>query len=332
MRRLSVSAVASILLVGHSGFAQRANLTPGPRSQPILVYDDRERRVLLFDGAYPSSPGAQRGLTELWTWTGTEWLALPDTGPTARYASAAAFDSRRGRIVSFSGRVGREERITPDTWEWNGSYWSQMSDTSAGARDHHSMIFDAARGNTVMFGGGVYPRRPGPWPTDTWTWDGNEWKLAAASGPTGRAVTSLVYDSRRKQVVMFGGVGAPEGTDRRQPSFGDTWLWEGSAWRLASSEGPEPRNRHAMAFDARAGLTLLYGGSVGRRQFADMWKWDGQRWIEIRLTGETPGPRELHSMVYDATRDRTILYGGNSAGKVLDDTWEWDGARWRRTN
>jgi hypothetical protein len=85
-----------------------------------------------------------------------------------------------------------------------------------------------------------------------------------------------------------------------------------------------------MAFDSRAGVTLLYGGSVGPRQFADMWKWDGERWFEIRLTGLTPGPRELHSMVYNAARDRTILYGGNSAGKVLDDTWEWDGARWRR--
>jgi hypothetical protein len=205
-----------------------------------------------------------------------------------------------------------------------------MSDTSAGARDHHAMVFDGARGNTVMFGGGLFPRKPGPWPTDTWTWDGNRWTRAATDGPAGRAVTSLVYDSRRKQVVMFGGVGAPEGVARNQASFGDTWVWEGSAWHQVSTEGPEPRNRHAMAFDSRAGVTLLYGGSVGPRQFADMWKWDGERWFEIRLTGLTPGPRELHSMVYNAARDRTILYGGNSAGKVLDDTWEWDGARWRR--
>jgi hypothetical protein len=204
-----------------------------------------------------------------------------------------------------------------------------MGDTSAGARDHHSMVFDAARGNTIMFGGGLFPRRPGAWPTDTWTWDGNAWKRAATDGPIGRAVTSLVYDSRRKQVVMFGGVGAPEGAERTQRSFGETWVWEGSTWRQVSSEGPEPRNRHAMAFDARAGVALLYGGSVGQRQFADMWQWDGQRWSEIRLTGETPGPRELHSMVYDAARDRTILYGGNSKGRVLDDTWEWDGTRWR---
>jgi hypothetical protein len=288
--------------------------------------------VLLFDGAYPSSPAAQRGQTEIWAWTGAEWKALSGSGPTARYASAAAFDSRRGSIVSFSGRVGRDERITPDTWEWNGTVWHQVSDTSAGARDHHSMVFDAARRNTVLFGGGPFPRRPGPWPTDTWTWDGAQWKQVATDGPTGRAVTSLVYDSRRRQVVMFGGVGAPEGAERRQASFGDTWVWEGSAWRQVSSEGPAPRNRHAMAFDARAGVTLLYGGSVEQRQFADMWKWDGHRWTEIRLTGETPGPRELHSMAYDAARDRTILYGGNSAGKVLDDTWEWDGARWRRMN
>ena len=322
-------AIASALLLA-SLAASQGSLTPGPRSQPILLYDDRERRVLLFDGAYPSSPGAQRGFTEVWTWTGKDWRALPGKGSAPRYASAAAFDSRRGRVVSFSGRVGPNEHITRDTWEWDGQEWRQMSDTSAGARDHHAMVFDAARGNSILFGGGLFPRRSGPWATDTWTWDGNQWSRAATHGPTGRAVTSLVYDSRRKQVVLFGGVGAPEGVERKQASFGDTWVWEGTAWRQVSTEGPEARNRHAMAFDTRAGVALLYGGSIGQRQYADMWKWDGERWSPIRLTGATPGLRELHSMVYDAARDRTILYGGNSAGKVLDDTWEWDGARWRR--
>ena len=119
-----------------------------------------------------------------------------------------------------------------------------------------------------MFGGGLYPRRPGAWATDTWTWDGTRWKRAATEGPLGRAVPSMVYDSRRSQVVLFGGVGAPEGPERRQPSFGDTWVWEGSTWRQVSNDGPPARNRHAMAFDSRAGVTLLYGGSVDRRQFA----------------------------------------------------------------
>jgi hypothetical protein len=86
-----------------------------------------------------------------------------------------------------------------------------------------------------------------------------------------------------------------------------------------------------MAFDVRAGVTLLYGGSTdGRDGLADMWRWDGRRWSEIPLTGPTPGRRALHAMAYDAARGRTVLFGGNGDGRVLDDTWEWDGARWHR--
>ena len=85
MLRHFAPAIASTLLLVGFGPGQ-PSLTPGPRSQPILVYDDRERRVLLFDGAYPSSPAAQRHYTEIWTWNGAE-------------------------------------RITPDTWEWDGSLW-----------------------------------------------------------------------------------------------------------------------------------------------------------------------------------------------------------------
>jgi hypothetical protein len=143
-------------------------------------------------------------------------------------------------------------------------------------------------------------------------------------------MTAMVYDSKRQQVVLFGGVGMPEGPDRLQPSFADTWVWEATKWRKVADVGPPARNRHAMAFDSRAGVVLLYGGGINRTQFADMWQWDGRNWTAIPLTGRTPGPRELHSMVYDPARGRTVLYGGNSAGKVLDDTWEWDGEKWHQ--
>ena len=95
--------------------------------------------------------------------------------------------------------------------------------------------------------------------------------------------------------------------------------------------GPPARARHALAFDRRAGVVLLYGGSRDGRQFDDLWQWDGVRWTEIKLTGPTPGKRDLHVMAYDAARGKTVLYGGTGA-KVMDDTWEWDGRQWRQIN
>jgi hypothetical protein len=180
-----------------------------------------------------------------------------------------------------------------------------------------------------MFGGGPFPRRPGPWATDTWEWDGTRWTRVATAGPAGR-VAAMVYDAPRQRIVMFGGVGAPPGQGQPQPNYGDTWAWDGRSWTLLATDGPAPRDRHAMALDSRKGVILLYGGGTSAGQFDDMWQWDGVRWTRIPLTGPTPGKRSLHAMGYDAARGRTVLYGGNSEGRVLDDTWEWDGRSWKR--
>jgi hypothetical protein len=35
-------------------------------------------------------------------------------------------DSRRKRIVSYGGRVGKKEEIKGDTWEWDGKNWQRI--------------------------------------------------------------------------------------------------------------------------------------------------------------------------------------------------------------
>ena len=133
----------------------------------------------------------------------------------------------------------------------------------------------------------------------------------------------------RHQVVLFGGVSAPAGSNGSQTFFGDTWIWQAGKWRLAVESGPRGRYAHGMVFDERASVVLLYGAAAAHRDapLADMWQWNGERWTEIALTGPTPGHRYQPVMVYDRARQRTVLYGGIGAEP---DTWEWDGRRWRR--
>jgi hypothetical protein len=290
---------------------------PGPRQAHVLVYDERHRRIVL------------PAFREVWGWDGTRWEMLPGSAAKLRDLSAAAYDSRRGRIVSFGGRVRGTAVVVADTWEWDGADWRSQSDRSAEPRDHHVMAYDAARARVVMFGGSTFPR-PEVSPSDTWEWDGKQWTRAAVSGPAGR-ITSLAYDARRRQVVLFGGLGDATTSGGGREYYGDTWVWDGHAWKKASETGPSPRSGHALAFDQRAGVVLLYGGFNARREYlADMWQWDGAQWTEIPLTGETPGRRTTHAMAYDPHRDRTVLYGGNVGREVFDDTWEWTGTRWTR--
>jgi hypothetical protein len=46
----------------------------------------------------------------------------------------------------------------------------------------------------------------------------------------------MVFDDRRKELVLFGGQGDAPLPGQPQSVFGDTWLWNGRAWRRASVE------------------------------------------------------------------------------------------------
>lgn len=163
---------------------------------------------------------------------------------------------------------------------------------------------------------------------DTWEWDGKRWTQVATMGPSSRGRSAMVYDEKRREMVLFGGGGSE--------ILGDTWLWNGKEWREASVAGPPGRYAQAMAYDAHRGVVVLYGGSSAyrpARYLTDMWEWDGEKWSEIKMPAVNPGIRYSPGMAYDRNRRRIVLYGGiqqEDGGEphYVFDTWEWDGRRW----
>ena len=331
------TALLAVFPVGEA--VERAQTLPGPRIGHSLVYDIDARAVVLLDGyswiravTLIEPPPA----TEVWQWNGGAWNRRTHAaGPASRTMGRAVFDAARKRIVWYGGRVGRSETPSSETWEWDSTAWGRIADASAGPNVHIEMAYDAARNKTIRFGGALRNGNGFEWPTDTWEWNGAAWTRIATNGPPGRAAANMVYDSRRQEIVLFGGQGAAPGQGQEQPVFGDTWIWNGHSWRLASREGPPARAFHAMAFDERAGVVLIHGGNFREQVFDDMWAWDGTRWTAIRPRGVGPGARRLHAMTYDAARDRTVMYGGagprpGGGTDVFSDTWEWSGAEWTR--
>lgn len=301
-------------------------MSPGARLGHAMAYDERLRRVVLADGAWPQDSAGG----DLWSWSGTAWERIGADGPRGLSMGAIAFDARRERIVSYGGvRAGQ---ATAQLVEWEGAR-PVLRDTTAGARFHHAIAWDASRSCLVMYGGAVGRT----WDGDTWEWDGARWHRLSVPGPGPRAAFRMVYDSRRREVVLFGGAGPPRTDGAPQEYFGDTWVWNGVSWRKASDAGPAGRRDYSMAYDRRQGVVLLYGGASGSgaatERYADMWKWDDGRWVEIPLAMPNPGHRYVSAMAYDAARDRTVLYGGYGCPEpqncgVLGDSWEWNGSRW----
>jgi hypothetical protein len=223
---------------------------PSARHGLAMAYDSSRARVALFGGA-----SASVLLADTWTWDGTEWTQVADTGPDARTGHGIAFDAVRQHVVLFGGRTN--SGLVRDTWAWNGAEWTQLQDVGPRARVGHVMAFDASAGRVVLFGGAA---DGGAGLNDTWAWNGSAWTEVADTGPEPRVDAAVVGGAA---LVLFGGVNsidpALSAADRR--IFGDSWRWEGSAWTMVQDIGPLPRWGHGMALRSEAGRITLFGGA-----------------------------------------------------------------------
>jgi hypothetical protein len=107
-------------------------------------------------------------------------------------------------------------------------------------------------------------------------------EIASHQSPGPRFGHEMVYDEARGVTILFGGFGQ-DGIPK-----GDTWLWDGEAWQLATTDGPSPRKWAAAAYDSRRAVVVLHGGREGEGRsglsLSDTWIWDGHNWTDARHT------------------------------------------------
>jgi hypothetical protein len=195
--------------------------------------------------------------------------------------------------------------------------WNRLDVDGPSPRHSHAMVYDSARNEIVLFGGLDGNTRDSMLYGDTWAWNGTEWNKLADTGPSPRMGHTMIYDSKRDVIVLFGG---------NDGSFmNDTWEWDGTEWSLVSENGPSPRSRHAMAYDVNREVVVIFGGIP--REPDDTWEWDGNEWSRVGDCG--PIGRSRASMTFDIARDVVTLFGGRlHDGKALGDTWTWNGVEW----
>jgi hypothetical protein len=252
---------------GRSGWSRLSRSGPPARTFAAVAYDARRDRFVLFGGnrvLFGDGGTADTLLGDHWEWDGRRWHQIAGPLPPSRTESATAFDPARNRLILFGGwrwADGARVRLD-DLWEFDGRSWTQLEGTRPAARSGHAMAWDPISRRIIMVGGNG-PRR------DVWALDGSGWE-PIADLPRPLFNPALAFDRARRQFVLFGGW-----TGKKRVA--ETWLFNGSQWRLWQGPGPDARN-HSLLVPAGDGSRLiLVGGHDGDRVFADQWEWAG-RW------------------------------------------------------
>ena len=244
------------------------------------------------------------------------------TLPTPLHGEALAWDDVRDRLVLFGGRD--PGGWLAGTWEWDGLAWRQTVDASSSppVRAGHALAFDPDRKRIVLYGGMTSP--PATSLCDTWEYDGSRWTRLRHDACTDQRSrnTSLVFDSRRRQLLLLDGPAI--GGDEARP--GRLWAWQQHQWRLVDGHGPRRIGFSQAAFDDKRGVLVvpvLFGGPD-----AGVWEWDGTTWTHMRPPG--PTVRQTYALAWDSRAQRVLLRGGQGGtrGPYLADQWTWSGTEW----
>jgi N-acetylneuraminic acid mutarotase len=185
---------------------------------------------------------------------------------------------------------------------------------SPAARFETRMVWDTAIHHAVLFGGltSVDSGTKVAYELgDTWEWTGSRWiERFPAHSPSARAAESMVFDSKRNRVVIFGG-------RLGKLNLNDTWSYDGNDWtQITTATAPSVREIAGAAYDSDRDRIVLFGGNVQtytndgktltETPLKDTWEFDGTNWRQILSDGPAVSKPIL---VYDPVRKQTIMIG-----------------------
>jgi hypothetical protein len=287
-------------LAGGDPWTQLAPGGPSPlrRINQSMILNPREDHLVIFGGFYfaPLNDLTALALSPL-VW----WFPATPSGPqpSPRYGQSAVYDPLRHRMLVIGG-FG--DACLNDVWEYrlpgNGT-WTQLnpSGTPMPPRMQHAAVYDPVRDRVLVFGGDggtflndVWELRLGGTPT---------WNEIVPSGalPGGRREHTMVYDSKRDRLLVFGGFNyGVRSNDVWALSLGDPPVW---TQLYSTTVPPRARMEHAAVYDPIRDRMIVLGGDVGTNQFSrELW---------TLAFPDAPTPTQVSFEGADVSADRVRL-------------------------
>jgi len=301
--------------------------TPNRVSQVLAFH--RKRKKVVYVGSYYTQSMVPK--LDTWEWDGKKWMEMNPAHPPnfpswSKWAvpHSAAWYPSEGKVALITG---------DGLFFWDGSDWRKAQSSwtpppGAGLSSDRRYLY--------AFGGlppNSYHESDG-----FWYWDGKGWHAIPKQKvwPPPRRSPQLVWDARRKRLVLFGGEkrSDPSGPDGDW-AMTDLWEWDGKKWeRKLSGEVMPWRMGCQLAYDSGRRRMVAWLGRLKNSNVIEpsrTWEWDGLGWTLREPAHQPPTPLDSVWLTYDAARKKTVLFGGLwNAAQYLNQTWEWDGKDWTR--
>jgi hypothetical protein len=319
---------------------------PGTRSQASAIYDASTDQMIMFGGQHaPTSidfndTWAVKNViaTSSATAVNLNWVKVNVSGtlPSLRFGHSAVYNASSNRMIVFGGGTGFPGPCVNDLWVLknpNGvggnPTWTKLSPTGTlpPVREGHTAVYNATANTMTVFGGTdcagnyysdvwVLTNADGASGTPAWS------QLTPSGGPSERAQSSAIYDSKNNVMTIFGGVSTGKTvyndvwTLSHANGTGGTPVW---AQFRPSGTAPTARSGQSAIYDATNNRMVIHGGvnSAGASR-NDTWILTNANGIGgtpawSQLTPAVAGPyRASHTAIYDAASNEMVIFGGDS--------------------
>ena len=255
------------------------------------------------------------------------WSAVPP--PFARRNHSAVYDSIRDQMIVFGGSPYNNE-----TWVFSladPARWTLLSFAEPSPQPRfgeQALIYDSVGDRLVMLG--CFGLELKVWVAERV--ENTTWLELSPLGdpPSRRADYSAIYDTRRNQIVLFGGYGRGFGN---VGFLNDVWilsLGENPKWIELTPQGELPKERAytTAIYDPVRDRMVLHGGwETKNGPYEETWALklgSNPAWVRLLPEGTIP-PGIRGQALYDPVRDRMLLSGGGIyPDPAFKEVWSLD--------
>ncbi|MCC7509250.1 MAG: choice-of-anchor D domain-containing protein [Planctomycetes bacterium] len=294
------------------------------------AWDPARDEVLFYGGINPSALNTPRisvlDVSGAPAWQDSVGTTADSAGPEGRWGAVAGFDTSNDRVVLWGGKdhvayyggIWALDRSAP-----NGEWARVIGGGAAPAAAVYSARATDLAGNRMFIHGGNIAS--GGRTSELWSLNlaTGAWTQWPGVGPAARDQHSMIYDSIRNRVLVYGG---------RTPGIvGDVWAYDLGAmsWSLVTPlAGPAPvaRYAHGAAYDSTNDRMVIVAGRSSTTTLNDVWVLSlnpGTETWTNRSALFAPIPSGRHSFACSSNGAGTQIWlHGGDTGTPNAELWE----------